>query len=59
MSRYAIIENSIVVNIIEWDGVSKYTPPVNTTLIDITSSCDIGWSYQNEGFVEPEDQDEE
>lgn len=43
---YAIIRNNIVENIIVWDGVSPYTPPEGTILVQ-TDTAGIGWTYDS------------
>jgi hypothetical protein len=55
--RYAIVEDAtkVVVNIIVWDGVSAYTPPTGTTLINVENiPCDIGWIQQPDGSFAPQ-----
>lgn len=34
--RYALVKNDEVINVIEWDGVSEYTPPAGCTLLECT-----------------------
>lgn len=45
MSRYALIDNNVVSNIIEIVADADYTPPAGLTLIPIAADaqCDIGW----------------
>ena len=54
--KYAIIDNGTVENLILWDGVTEYTPPQNTTLVNIDNiPCEIGWIQQPDGsFAAPE-----
>ena len=41
---YAVIDGTnTVVNTVVWDGVSPWTPPANTTVVQNAAS--IGWSY--------------
>lgn len=50
--KYAIVDNATkaVINIIVWDGVSLYTPPTGTTLINVGDIyCDLGWIQQPDG----------
>ena len=51
--NYAIIKNSIVSNIVEWDGVSEF--PVDGDIVACDESAYIGGRYDN-GFIarEPE-----
>lgn len=54
--RYAIVDDAskVVLNIIIWDGVTPYTPPAGTTLVDIEGiPCDIGWIQQEDGSFAP------
>ena len=52
--KYAIVKNSLVTNIIEWDGVSEYT--VDGELIQADANAKIGGSWDGNvfSFVEPE-----
>lgn len=51
MARYAVIENSIVINLIEWDGESKYDVPSAVQLIPAADGADIGYIYNGTDFV--------
>lgn len=55
--RYAIVDEStkVVLNICVWDGVSPYTPPAGTALINVDGIlCGPGWIQQPDGsFVPP------
>lgn len=42
--RYAIVRNNLVENMIVWDGVTPYTPPDGTILVQ-SEAADIGWIY--------------
>lgn len=52
MAKYAIVKDGQVINSVEWDGVSDWTPPKGTELIqeDIAS---IGYTYDGKKFVPP------
>lgn len=55
--RYAIVNeiSKVVENIIVWDGVSPYTSPTGTTLINVDGIlCDIGWIQQPDGSFAPQ-----
>ena len=60
--NYAIIKDSLVTNIVEWDGVSEYT--VDGELVQADANAYIGGTY-NGSFVarpvepEPEPTEEE
>jgi len=54
--KYAVIssETNIVENVIIWDGVSPWTPPAGTSLVNVTDvPCDIGWVQQPDGTFAP------
>jgi hypothetical protein len=58
--RYAIVDEStkVVLNICVWDGVSTYTPPAGTALINVDGIlCGSGWIQQPDGsFLPPPEQ---
>lgn len=54
--RYAIVEDStkVVFGVILWDGVTPYTPPQGTSLVNVDGVlCDIGWIQQPDGTFTP------
>lgn len=57
--NWAIIdlETNVVVNMILWDGISKWNPPVGFYIIDVTGIEQIGidWTYDvnTETFLSP------
>lgn len=57
--RYAIVDDStkIVQGVIIWDGISPYTPPAGTTLVNVDGVfCGPGWIQQPDGsFFSPDD----
>lgn len=57
--RYAIVDDltKIVQGVILWDGVTPYTPPAGTTLVNVDGVyCDPGWIQQPDGsFLPPQD----
>ena len=59
--RYAIVDDKtkVVLNICIWDGVSPYTPPAGTTLVNVDGiPCGPGWIQQPDGlFVPPPEPD--
>jgi hypothetical protein len=58
--RYAIVDNAtkVVINMAKWDGITPWTPPSGTTVIDVELiPCNIGWIQQPDGsFAPPDDQ---
>jgi hypothetical protein len=58
--KYAIIDDAtkVVLNIIIWDGVTPYTPPQGTSLVNVDGvPCDIGWIQQPDGTFTPSPED--
>ncbi|OON34677.1 hypothetical protein BTJ39_23560 [Izhakiella australiensis] len=53
--RYAIIEDAIVVNIVEWDGNGDLFKNFNIIKVE-NILCGIGWSYKNKKFIAPPDE---
>lgn len=57
MSRYAvvIVKSSVVQNVIEWDGVTPWTPPDGCIAVAVsdTTIVEIGYLYINGEFVPP------
>ena len=53
MSKYAIVKNGVVQNIVLWDGAPEYTP--DGKLIEATSDARVGGSWDGNvfTFVEP------
>jgi hypothetical protein len=54
--RYAIVDaNGIVQNLIEWDGVSNWSPPVNMTaqLAPNMVVVNPGWAWNNGAPINP------
>jgi hypothetical protein len=49
MSRYAIVKDGTVTNLVEWDGFSDY--PVDGDLIVANSDAYIGGEYEDGAFV--------
>jgi hypothetical protein len=50
---YAIVQNDVVINIIEWDGMTPYQPPNGCNLHICTDGVDIGWKMLDGVFVNP------
>lgn len=55
--RYAIVEDSLVTNIILWDGIEQYVPPDGAVLIAAPDDVTIGWTCPGGTWVAPEDSD--
>lgn len=53
---YAIVENSVVINVILWDGESEWRPPAGTTAVEVTEATGaayVGLPYVNGRFTAP------
>lgn len=55
MSRYAVIRNSLVVNVIHWDGNSDWQAPDDHAIQVVADDavCGPGYSFDGTNFVEP------
>ncbi|UEP23108.1 hypothetical protein LL999_22960 [Burkholderia ambifaria] len=53
--NYAIVENGIVINTIEWDGVTPWLWPSGSTVVHIPNGADvgIGSTYDGTNFTAP------
>lgn len=43
MSRYAVVHENVVTNIVEWDGVSEWSPSAGEVQDIGDDICSIGW----------------
>ena len=50
-SRYAVIENGTVTNIIVWDGETVFSAGDNQLFMPIQDNAGIGWSWSDDGGV--------
>jgi hypothetical protein len=51
--NYAIINSqSLVINTVEWDGISSWQPPAGCTAV-ATTEASVGWGYVNGQFTPP------
>jgi len=46
--NYAIVKDSLVTNIVEWDGVAEYT--VDGELVQVDANAYIGGTYNGSSF---------
>jgi hypothetical protein len=55
MAIYAIIENGTVINVVEWDGVSNWSPPSGATALlpPDGTQFGVGYTYDGQQFVAP------
>ncbi|HHH0921355.1 TPA: hypothetical protein ACPZPH_003243 [Yersinia enterocolitica] len=52
MSNYALIKNSIVENVVVWDGKGNLFPDFTAINVD-NVLYGIGWIYSDENFTDP------
>jgi|ETNmetMinimDraft_20_1059909.scaffolds.fasta_scaffold397469_2 hypothetical protein len=50
MAKYAIVKDNVVINIIDWDGVTEYTPS-DGVLIIADADTYLGGPHENGAFV--------
>ena len=55
--NYAIIKNSLVTNMVEWDGVSEYT--VDGELVEADANAWVGGEYNGSFVARPVEPDPE
>lgn len=53
MSNYAAICDGVVVNLVQWDGQTEYSPANIDQLIPVGENCVIGSTYTKNGFKLP------
>ena len=51
--NYCMVQNGVVVNIIDWDGVTPYTPPEGCDLYEWEGPVNIGWLWLDGAPVDP------
>ena len=51
--RYAMIRDGRVESVIEWDGVTEWTPGDDYDVIDCPASVGPGWTHDDDGFHAP------
>lgn len=51
--NYCIVQNGVVVNVIDWDGVTPYTPPEGCELYRWEGPVGIGWLWVDGHPVDP------
>ena len=51
--NYAMVQSGVVVNVIDWDGVTPYTPPEGCDLYEWEGPVSIGWLWVDGAPVDP------
>lgn len=52
MASYAVVENNIVTNLVEWDGETVWSP-VSGDAVLTDGTVGIGWHYADSTFTAP------
>jgi hypothetical protein len=50
---YLLVKDGVIVNAIDYDGVSPYTPPDGCTLVETNEFYNIGWLWVDGHPVDP------
>lgn len=64
MSKWAVVKNGVVVNIVLWDGENDWEPEDGQIAVPIPPPVDneqeagIGWSYSDGTFIAPPEPEE-
>ena len=55
ISRYALVRDGVVENVIAWDPVAQpeFEPPSGLDAIPCSTPVGIGWAYDGDDFTEP------
>jgi hypothetical protein len=53
MSTYAVVVSGMIQNLIEWDGVSQWTPPQGALVAVCAVACGSGWTWNNGNPINP------
>lgn len=51
--NYAMVKDGVVVNVIDWDGVTPYMPPEGCALYPWEGPVNIGWEWVDGAPVDP------
>jgi hypothetical protein len=54
-SVYAVVENGVVTNLVQWDGQTKWQPPEGAEAIAVPDGVfiDIGYAWDGTAFNAP------
>lgn len=53
MSKYLVIQNESIINVIEWDGESDWTPPEDCIVEPSTGDEWLGWTRVGGVWIAP------
>lgn len=59
MSRYALVQNDEVVNVVEWDGETEYAPDGELVALADDEPVGPGWTRKKGKWVAPPESDAE
>jgi hypothetical protein len=51
--NYAMVQNGVIVNVVDWDGVTPYTQPEGCELHQWDGPMNIGWLWVDGAPVDP------
>ena len=53
--KYAMVEKSLVLNVILWNGDNDWTPPAGITMVSLADDSLVapGWTYDGKQFISP------
>ena len=51
--NYVVVQNDIIVNIINWDGETPYTPPEDCKVYEFEGQANIGWAWIDGEPIDP------
>lgn len=51
--NYVMIQNGVVINIVDWDGITPYNAPDDCQLHSWQDAVDIGWLWVDGAPVNP------
>lgn len=53
MTRYAVISNDVIVNVVIWNGYDPWLPPSGCVTAPVPAVYDIGWLWNNGSPINP------
>jgi len=54
IGRWAMMKDSVVVNVCSWDGLkTTWTPPEKIEMVQAPDYVGIGWQYKEHKWLEP------
>lgn len=51
--NYAVVQDGVVINVIDWDGTAPYAPPEGCDLYEWEGPVNIGWLWVDGAPVDP------